>query len=152
MNELIAEKAAHHWNNGYYCAESVLLALAEDQHIFSELIPKIATAYCSGLSETSGMCGALSGAILGLSMVQGRGMPGVPRDRLYGNVQQLIAAFQAELGSIHCSQLLQLDLSTAAGHAAYQERQLSGQCEGYIRFAAATAARLLAEPKEPLPG
>ncbi|GBD95663.1 MAG TPA: C_GCAxxG_C_C family protein [Nitrospirae bacterium] len=63
------------FDSGYYCAENVLLAIAESQGIQSDLIPKIATGFCSGISRTCGMCGALSGAIMSLNLLYGRSSP-----------------------------------------------------------------------------
>jgi dihydrofolate reductase len=37
----------------------VLLAIAESQGIQPDLIPRIATGFCSGISRTGGMCGAV---------------------------------------------------------------------------------------------
>ena len=50
----------------------MLLSAAEHQGIESDLIPKIATGFCSGVAQTGGMCGAYSGAVMALSMVHGR--------------------------------------------------------------------------------
>lgn len=39
----ISQRAGEVFESGYYCAESVLLAVAESRGIESELIPRIAT-------------------------------------------------------------------------------------------------------------
>ncbi len=52
--------------SGWYCAESVVLALAKAQGVESGLLPKVATAFCSGMARTCGTCGALTGAIMGV--------------------------------------------------------------------------------------
>src|SRR5262245_61267719 len=57
---------------GLYCAEAVVKALATAQGIDSELVPRIATAFCGGLSRTCGPCGALTGAVMGLGLSLGR--------------------------------------------------------------------------------
>jgi len=44
MNDTtVANRSRQLFESGYYCAESVLLAVAESQGIKSDLIPKIAT-------------------------------------------------------------------------------------------------------------
>jgi C_GCAxxG_C_C family probable redox protein len=138
------EKAVRFWNDGYYCAESVLMSAAKWQGIDSELIPKIATGFCSGVAQTGGMCGALSGAVMGLSIVHGRGENQEDRAVLYEKTQKLVAAFGTSFGSTNCSQLLQLDLGTEQGQADYQSRNLNPQCEGYVREAARLVEELLA--------
>lgn len=50
----------------------MLSAVAEEKGIQSDLIPKIATVFCSGIARTSSQCGALSGAIIGINLLTGR--------------------------------------------------------------------------------
>ncbi len=75
MNEQAPQRSLELFRSGFFCAESVLLAIAESQGIQSDLIPRIATGFCSGVSRTSGMCGAVSGAIMGINLVAGRNSP-----------------------------------------------------------------------------
>jgi C_GCAxxG_C_C family probable redox protein len=121
----------------------VLLAAAHQQGIESDLIPKIATGFCSGVAQTGGMCGALSGAILALSMVHGRGTNGDDRTFLYEKIKKLVWAFEDQFGSDNCSQLLDLDLGTEQGQAEYKARNLYPQCEGYVREAARLVGELM---------
>ena len=48
MDCTVAQRSEELFQSGWYCAESVLLAIAEAHGIESEIIPKIATAFCSG--------------------------------------------------------------------------------------------------------
>ena len=45
----LAEEAS---DSGLYCAEAVVSALARAQGIESGLVPKMATAFCSGMART----------------------------------------------------------------------------------------------------
>lgn len=143
--EETAELAAENWRTGYYCAESVLAAIATSQGIESDLIPKIASAFCSGLAETNGPCGAMTGGVMGLSMCEGRGDIHADRTRLYEKTQQLVQTFEGQFGSTQCTQLLQLQLGTPESKAEYQARNLNIRCEGYVREAARLAAELIRE-------
>jgi len=60
---------------GYLCSEAVLLALAESMGVESELIPRIATGFAAGVARTGNLCGALSGAVMGLGLRYGRDAP-----------------------------------------------------------------------------
>ena len=75
MCEQAPQRSLELFRSGYFCAESVLQAIAENQDIQSDLIPKIATGFCSGISRTGGMCGAVSGGIMGIGLVAGRNSP-----------------------------------------------------------------------------
>lgn len=140
-----AELAAQHWNSGYYCAESVLVAVAASQGIESELIPKIASAFCSGWAETNGPCGAMTGGVMGLSLCEGRANVQDGREKLYQKTQRLVQSFEAQFNNTHCTKLLQLQLGTPEAKEAYATRGLHVQCEGYVREAARLAVTLIAE-------
>jgi C_GCAxxG_C_C family probable redox protein len=64
------------------------------------LIPRIATGFCSGISRTGGMCGAVSGAIMGINLVAGRNSPAESLEVSYALAQQLIGRFERQYGSI----------------------------------------------------
>lgn len=73
MNETIEQKALEYFSSGYVCSEAVLKAVAEKHGIDSPLIPAIASGFGSGMARTEhGLCGALSGGIMALSLLQGR--------------------------------------------------------------------------------
>jgi len=75
---------------GWSCAESVLGAVAQRQGVDSEWLPAIATGFCAGVSRRGGMCGAVSGAAMAISMVKGRRSVGDSREPTYGAVQALV--------------------------------------------------------------
>jgi len=75
MSEQATQRSLDLFRAGFFCAESVLLAIAERRGIQSDLIPRIATGFCSGISRTGGLCGAVSGAIMGINLVAGRNSP-----------------------------------------------------------------------------
>lgn len=131
------------WNSGFYCGESVLAAIAEAAGVQSELIPKIASGFCSGVAETGGMCGAVSGAIMGISMLAGRSSPEDTIDPVYEKVRALLAEFEDQFGSVTCGELLGVDLATEGGHAAYQAQGLHQRCQGFVGEATSLALNLL---------
>ena len=104
------------------------MAVAESQGIHSDLLPKIATGFCSGLSRTAGLCGALSGGILALNLLTGRSEPGAPVDRNYALVRELIDQYQAEFGSTNCMELTGVDLGTEEGRAKFREKNQIVNC------------------------
>lgn len=141
--EETADLAAQNWNRGYYCAESVLAAVAASQGIESELIPKIATAFCSGLAETGGPCGAMTGGVMGLSLCEGREDVLDEREKVYRKTQHLVDAFQTQFGDTHCTKLLQLQLGTPEASQEYAKRNLHVRCENYVREAARLTVELI---------
>ncbi len=124
------------FNSGYYCAESVLMVIAEEENISSDVIPAIASGLCGGMSGTCNMCGAVTGGILALSLVHGRKSPADSADLNYKTVQELITRFTDEYGSSNCQELLGLNLGTVEGQEKFKSEQLDVKCSEYTGKAA----------------
>jgi len=95
----VRKSAEESFASGLYCAESVVLAIAKAEGIASNLLPKIATAFCSGMARSCGICGALTGAMMGVSLVLGRSTPNEFVQPAYTATQCLIQTFEKEFGS-----------------------------------------------------
>jgi len=54
MIEKVSKRSGELFQSGFYCAESVVLAITEGKGLHSDLIPRMATGFCSGLSRTCG--------------------------------------------------------------------------------------------------
>jgi C_GCAxxG_C_C family probable redox protein len=141
----VVRAAQAHFDSGYYCAESVLLAVAEGLGIRSPLLPAIATGFCNGVAGTWGTCGALNGAVMAVNLAYGRNAPGEPVARNYQAVRTLIDEFGKSCGATHCSELLACDLDTQDGRRVYEENQLRNRCREYVATAARIAAGLVQE-------
>jgi C_GCAxxG_C_C family probable redox protein len=133
------------FQSGFYCAESVLLAIAESKGIQSDLIPRIATGFCSGVSRTGGMCGAVSGAIIGISLVTGRNTPAESIEICYKLTQELIERFEKQFGSSNCRILIGCDLSTVDGQRYFTDNHLMNNCLEYAAGATGIAVSLFNE-------
>lgn len=134
---------------GLYCAESVVLAVADELGIESALLPKVATAFCSGMGRMCGTCGALTGAIMGVSLALGRSAAGQPVQPAYLATQRLIGEFVQAFGARDCHVLLGCDLNTPEGQATFREARLGERCASYTGKAAELAARIIAETANP---
>lgn len=130
-------------SGGLYCAESVVLALARAQGYETDLLPRIATGFCSGMARTCGTCGALSGAVMGVSLAFGRSRTGDPVQDAYETTQKLVREFEQTFGSRNCHELLGCDLGTPEGQRRFREEGLRERCAQYTGKAAEIAARLI---------
>ena len=108
------------------------MAVAESQEIHSDLIPKIATGFCSGVARTSGQCGALNGGILSLGLINGREEPGGSVDEVYAQVQELVQQFEEALGSTNCQVLTGCHLDTPEGQVNFRETGQLNLCLTYV--------------------
>jgi C_GCAxxG_C_C family probable redox protein len=139
-----AQRARQYFaSRDYYCAESVLLAMAEAHGIQSDFIPRIATGFCSGVARTCRTCGAVSGAIMGLSLLKGRSAPGAPVDEYYALVRELLERFEDKFGSMNCEELTGCDLGTQEGQAFFRANDVLEQCLRYTEEATRIAMALI---------
>jgi len=145
MSEQASQRSLELFKSGYFCAESVLMAIAENQGIQSDLIPKIATGFCSGISRTGGMCGAVSGAIMGINLIAGRSSPSESIEFSYTLTQKMISLFEKQYGSVNCRQLIGCDLATEAGQRTFLENNLMERCHQYAVDATRMALSLMPE-------
>ncbi len=146
--ESVRECAEELFSSGLFCAESVVQAIAKSEGIESSVLPRVATALCSGMSRTGGPCGALTGAVLGVGLVLGRSNASESVQPAYLATQRLVQAFEDRFGSRDCKTLLDgCDLNTPAGQARFKEQGLARRCEAYTCGAAEIAARVIAESR-----
>ncbi len=143
MTENVAKRSRELFETGYYCAESVLLAVTEEKGVQSELIPKIATGFCSGIARTGRQCGALSGGIMSLGIFCGRSDTGGKVDDIYEKVRNLIDSFEAKFGSTTCKGLLGCDLGTDEGQITFIELGLIENCYKFTEEATRMAMEIL---------
>lgn len=141
----VRRSAEESFASGLYCAESVVLALADAQGVESELLPKVATAFCSGMGRMCGTCGALTGAIMGVGLALGRSNASQSVQPSYIATQRLIGEFEQAFGARDCHVLLGCDLNTPEGQATYRENRLAERCAKYTGKAAEIAARIISE-------
>ncbi len=134
---------------GLYCAESVLKVIADEENISSPLIPGIATGFCSGMSRTCNMCGALTGGMLALNIVLGRSSSDESVERNYEAIQSLINGFKGEFGSTNCKELLGCDLGTNEGQKAFCENDLHLKCREYTGKATELAREIINSAQKP---
>lgn len=138
------EEALKHFQEGYNCAESVVLATTKNPAATA-----VASAFGSGLSCTEGMCGALSGGVLALSLAKGKGARH-ESETLGAEVKALVEGFQATFGSTGCSSLLGFSLNDPDAGEKFQAKGcFTNQCSHYVAYVAEELEHLL-NPAQPL--
>jgi C_GCAxxG_C_C family probable redox protein len=129
----------------FLCSESCLMALARSQGVESPLIPRIATGFGAGIGRSGEICGAITGAVLGLSIRYGRDKVEPIKDRRpYWFATELIERFRREHGKLTCPALLGLDIAKSKDLEEYNKRDLwVNKCTKYILSATRIAMDIL---------
>ena len=105
-----ADRAKELFLEGYNCAQAVFGAFCEDFGIDFETGVKLSSGFGGGISRRREVCGAVSGAVMVLSMKYGYDDADAIEEKkaLYKKVQEVLANYEAEVGSIICRELLGL--------------------------------------------
>jgi C_GCAxxG_C_C family probable redox protein len=89
--------------------------VCQEFDIENEIIPQIAFLFGGGFGNTGAVCGAVSGAMMALSLKLER--PATMDEMLstFGVAAEFRRRFEAEMGTIHCRELTGADLTTKEG-------------------------------------
>jgi C_GCAxxG_C_C family probable redox protein len=140
QKNVLSEKAAALFQEGYNCAQSVLLTMFEHWNGKDEVIPKIATAFGGGIGRCGSICGALSGGVMALGIKYGSNEPSIEkRLKAYKLAQKFYIRFEKEHGSVLCRELIGYDLSNPEElEKAKKAKVLEEKCTNFVREAVET--------------
>jgi len=122
----------------YNCAEATLLALCRAWGISSDAVPRIAAGFGGGVGKKGLICGALSGAVMAISLRFAGPDPtdSEKRKLVTNHVSRLIESFQDSFGETGCRALIGCDLSTPEGvKKAKEEKVRTEKCRHFVRRA-----------------
>jgi len=144
-----AGKARALFHQGYNCAQSVLLAFAEELGMDWETAARLSSSFGGGMGRLREVCGAVSAMFLIAGLLRGYSDPADTDAKAehYRRIQELAAQFRARHGTILCRELL--GLSEGPDHYVPAERTdayyARRPCDDCIGDAAAIIAAFLSE-------
>ena len=131
-----SERAVNKFKEGYNCAQSVLFSLSRYTDIDEDLSLRLATGFGAGMGRTQHVCGAVSGGLLAINALYGRGEKELKekQDDVYLKVQHLIGEFEKRKKTIICRELLDgCDLLTPRGQSRFSSENMIEMCHSYVR-------------------
>lgn len=137
---IYAQKACKNFEEGYNCAQSVLLAFSDVVGLDEDTILRLSSSFGGGMGRLREVCGAVSSMFMIAGVLKGYTSP--DNDEVKGEhyqlIQELAKEFQTRCGSIICRDLLGLPegpdspVPSKRTEEYYQERP----CENCIKVAA----------------
>ena len=102
-----AEIAKEKFLQGYACSQAVALAFCDVMGMDEATVSKMMLPFGGGLGRLRLTCGAVSGmaSVIGMVFADAESSPD-NKKAVYAIVQELCGRFQAETGSLICSELL----------------------------------------------
>ena len=103
-----AEKAAVIFEEGYNCAQAVVLSFADELDMDRETLARLASSFGGGMGRLREVCGAASGMFLVYGMVRGYSEADDTEGKKeqYTAIQAMAAEFKKKHESIVCRELL----------------------------------------------
>lgn len=132
-----SEVAVNKFKEGYNCAQSVLFSYAEKLNISKDIALRISNGFGAGMGRKQEVCGAISGGILVLNHIYGRGEneDKKKQDLTYSKVRDLMNRFEHKYGTVNCKKLLgDCELLTEEGQKKFKSNNLIEKCYEYVAY------------------
>jgi C_GCAxxG_C_C family probable redox protein len=129
------------------CSEAVFSVILEYLGMDKELV-RLATGFGAGIGRRQVVCGAISGAVLGISARFGRTDPSdkESKERAYKKCLELYERFEKEFSTGTCYKLIGCDLRSSEGQKSYDEKKLARErCVKFVEFATRESLKILEE-------
>ncbi len=138
QNEEIVKRARTHFDEGFNCAESVLLAGAEFFKKESPDIPRLATPFGGGLSGNGYACGAITGGLMVIGLCRGRDDAAdlECKRKVYDLSDRFLKAFKKRFDSVNCRDLSGVDFKSVPGVQKYKKSVHAEVCAPIVEFVA----------------
>lgn len=105
-----------------------------------------AAGFGGGIGRQQYVCGAVSGAVIGLGLYGGQTVkdtdPRAVGDAIRSKVVELVTGFEKAFGSVECRGLVPQDFNAEGGYQAFRDSTVKqDRCHGYVKYAVETVAR-----------
>lgn len=131
------EKALAIFNDGYNCAQAVLLA--SDETYDKSILKSISAGFGAGMGRAQLTCGAVTGAIMVISLRYfDDNQKSQSKDKTYAKIREFLKKFEQKFSSTECIRLLGLDISSDEGRKYAKDNNLfDRKCNEYVKGACA---------------
>jgi C_GCAxxG_C_C family probable redox protein len=107
------EYAIEIYKQGFNCSQAVFTAFRQADKLDEQMALKLATVFGAGTARTGGICGAVSGALMAISMKHGRGDVAsvAAKEKTYELGAEFMHEFARRNGSCACAELLGMNIA-----------------------------------------
>ena len=141
--------AKRYFEEGYNCAQAVLLAFCEETGLSQDQAARLASTFGGGMGRMREVCGAVSAMFMVEGLVEGYSDPKAKEEKseVYARVRALADRFREKNHSIICRELL-IDAEVMPGgepEARTKEYYERRPCGCYVEDAALILAQALSQ-------
>jgi C_GCAxxG_C_C family probable redox protein len=142
-----SERAVALFRQQFNCSQAVFTAFRREEEMTETVALKLGTIYGAGVAGSgSGTCGAVSGALMAISMRHGRGdVEGVEaKTKTYELGRRFQTEFGSRMGSCRCEGILGINIGTPENLAKAREMKLfETRCLEAVEVAAGILEEML---------
>lgn len=141
-----SEEAEKYFSDTFNCSQAVFAPFGKEMGLDEDQCLRIATSFGGGMGRQQLTCGAISGALMVLGLIGGRGKSDdiKKKDEVYHKTVQFFDEFRKLHGSVSCRELLHnLDMNDPNDMKEIDRLELfKNSCPRYVKDAVAIIERL----------
>lgn len=134
------EKALELFSQSFNCSQAIFCAYRNSAALDEENSLKLATMFGAGMASTgTGLCGAVTGGLMAISMHHGRGSVEDTQAKrtTYNLGRQFVDDFTRRVGACHCEAILGINISSRENiKKAIEDKLFETTCVDAVRAAA----------------
>ncbi|MCX6286744.1 MAG: C-GCAxxG-C-C family protein [Bacteroidetes bacterium] len=141
-----SEEATQYFSETFNCSQSVFTPFGKEKGLSEDTCLRLATAFGGGMGRQQLTCGAVTGALMALGILDGRGKndDASKKDETYGKTLEFFNEFKRKHGSVNCRELLQgLDMNNPEDQKEIERLKLfKTSCVEYVKDAVEIVERI----------
>ncbi|MHA1965424.1 MAG: C-GCAxxG-C-C family protein [Candidatus Thorarchaeota archaeon] len=138
MTDDTVKQAMKYFSTDYNCSQSVMKSILEKRGMDFDEIFHLAAGFGAGVGLQGHICGAVSGAVAALGVINGRKFDDVKKHKeaTYASAGKFMQIFKEQYGSIICDDLTGIVMADKAAHdRAMEDGTFQKVCPGYVKDA-----------------
>jgi C_GCAxxG_C_C family probable redox protein len=138
MTDDTVKRAMEYFSTDYNCSQSVMKSILEKRGMDFDEIFHLAAGFGGGVALQGHVCGAVSGAIAALGVINGRKFDDAKKHKeaTYASAEKFMQIFKEQHGSIICDDLTGIVMADKAAHdRAMEDGTFQKTCPGYVKDA-----------------
>ena len=118
MTDDAVKKSMKYFGTDYNCSQSVMKSVLESKGLDFDEIFQLAAGFGGGVGLQGHICGAVSGAVAALGVINGTKISDVRKHKqaTYQSVEKFMQLFKKKHGSIICDDLTGIEMADKAAH------------------------------------
>ncbi|RDE10775.1 MAG: hypothetical protein C4K49_12545 [Candidatus Thorarchaeota archaeon] len=150
MVEDAVASALKYFSSDHNCAQSVFRSLLEQKKLYFNEATKVAAGFGGGIAREGQTCGAVTGAIMAIGVIEGTRVPEFQdhKKATYEIGKRFLDEFREKHNTCICKELIGFDVGDPVQHSeAEKKRVFRDLCTGFVKDAVRIVLDLL--PDEP---